>query len=375
MTRHPLRALLLAALAALTVAPAAHAGGSITVRTGQAGAELHASDLSARGEALVAWQEHGIGGAKGGMASASEVGGAFNEWMAVTDYQQLRVDACPAPLSRVAAGTEPSGADTRMFLAANRTQRIIEEAGTDYLHPDVACVDAKLVVLAVLVRKRGATRLIVWTFKPDLTDGARFGFDLGRTDAGSAPTITAADGWVHVAWVDGSRLKLKRFKVGSAPGFTLSAKPTTTIETFAGQRAPRLGADGKRVVLAWERGASVVARISTDRGVSFGARKIILKGDKASAKVALIGSADVRGTVVVVSGAISSEGITMKGRAMVTGDGGRTWRRAHGEDVVGGMMLAALDGPRTAPVLLLAADERLTGNDPQVIIAWSGTRP
>lgn len=375
MTRRPIRALLLAALAAITLAPSASAGESLTVRTGQAGAELHAMDMSAQGGALVAWQERGIEGAKGGMASSELVGSTFFEWMAITGYQQLRVDACPAPLYRVAAGTEISGADRRMFLVATSKQRYIEETGTDYLRPDVTCVGADLIVLAVLVRKNGAARLILWTFKPDLTDGARFGFDLGRANAGSAPAIVASEGWVHVAWIDGSKLKLKRFKVGAAPGFTLSPKPTTTIETFNGQRAPQLGVDGKRVVLAWERGASVVARVSTDRGISFGTRKVILAGDKASAKVALLGSADARGTTLVVAGAIASEGISLKGRVLRSTNGGRTWSKVPGSDRTGGMVLAALDGPRTDPTLFLAWDQRLSGFEIQTIEAGFGTTP
>jgi uncharacterized protein (DUF736 family) len=375
MTRRPLRALLLAALATLTLTPAAFAGDAILVRTGQADAALGVEDLSVRGVVVAAWEEEMDSGAKGGFATSEQAGSGFFEWMAVTGYERLRVDACPAPLFRVAAGTQVVGDDRRMFLVADTTQRTIEEAGTDYLRVDVTCVDANLVVLAVLVRKNGATRLIIWTFKPDLTDGAEFGFDLGRATPTSAPAIVASDGWVHVAWVDGSKLKLKRFTVGAAPGFKLTAKLTTVIETRPGQGWPQLGVDGKRVILAWERSGSVVARVSTDRGASFGSRKVILKGDPQSAKVALLGSADARGKVLVVAGTIASEGISLRSRALASVNGGRTWVRASGPDFTQGEMRAALGGPRVNPILFVAWDERLSGVETQVIRAGFGALP
>jgi hypothetical protein len=375
MIRRPLRALLIAALAAVILTPAAFAGDAIIVRTGQAGAELGVQDLSVRGGVVAAWEEEMASGAEGGFATADSAGNPFVEWMAVRGFERLRVDACPAPLYRVAAGTDVVGDDRRMFLVANRTQRYIEEDGTDYLRVDVTCVDADLVVLAVVVRKNGATRLIIWTFKPDLTDGAKFGFDLGRANPGSTPAIVASDGWVHVAWIDGSKLKLKRFTVGASPGFKLTAKPTTVIETRPGQWAPQLGVDGKRVILAWERGGSIVARVSTDRGASFGSRKVLFKGDPASGKVALLGSADARGKALVVAGSIASEGISLRSRALASVDGGRTWVRASGPDFTQGEIRAALDGPRAKPTLFVAWDERLGGLETQVIRAGFGALP
>lgn len=370
MDRRSIRALLVAGLATVTLAAPALAGGTTTVRTAQPGAELHLDDLSTKGEyAVAAWQESGISGAKGGMATSPDSGGTFYEWMAINGYEQIRVDSCPAPLYEVAATTELHGGDRRMNLVAHITQRIVEEAGTDYLHPDITCVGAKLIVQAVLVRKNGSTRLIVWTYKPDLTNGAAFGFDLGPASAGSAPAITADDDWVHVAWVSGSQLKVKRFKVGSGPAYALSAKPTQTLDTASGLRDPRVGVHGKRVIVAWQRGASVVARTSTDRGVGFGARQTVLKGDKATAKVALLGSADVRGSTWVVAGGISSEGISVKGSARVSTNNGRTWATIPGSLSFDGLALAALDGPGSDPTLLVAWDQRRGPIDPQEILA------
>lgn len=95
----------------------------------------------------------------------------------------------------------------------------------------------------------------------------------------------------------------------------------------------------------------------------------VLKGDKATAKVALLGSADVRGSTWVVAGGISSEGISVKGSARVSTNNGRTWATIPGSQSPDGLALAALDGPGNDPTLLMAWDQRRGPNDPQEILA------
>jgi hypothetical protein len=227
-------------------------------------------------------------------------------------------------------------------------------------------------VLAVLRREAGHTRLIVWLFTPDLSNGPT-GFDLGSVSKSADPVIVADGGWVHLAWMSGTALKYKRFAVGGAPSYALTPRPTVSIETTSGQSAPQLGVDGKRVVLAWQRKASVVARVSSDRGVSFGGRRTVFAGQASSGKVAFPDSADVRGATIIVAGTISSEGITATGSVMRSKDDGRSWTRIAGTTRHGGFVFAALDGTAKTPLLHLVWDERFTELDPQTIRATAIT--
>ena len=369
------RALLLAGFALSLTVSGAFAGSPAvdrTVRTGSAGATLHVTDLSAAdGTVVVGWDETGGPAPEGGLASSDDAGASFHEWLAVVGYGSSRTDACPAPLYRIGAiGYPGPGGDRAMALYNGVQGRQLEGSGIDFLSPDVACVGSNVEVLAVLPKAAGGTHLIVWLFTPDLSDGPT-GFDLGAVARNAGPVIVADGGWVHVAWMTGTTLKYKRFKVGSAPSYALSPRPTEVIETTSGQSAPQLGVDGKRVVLAWQRKASVVARVSSDRGVSFGARKTLFAGQASSAKVAFLDSADVRGATVIVAGTVSNEGITATGSVMRSTDNGHGWAKIPGTTRQQGFVYAALDGPTSAPVLHLAWDERFTELDPQAIRATS----
>ena len=162
---------------------------------------------------------------------------------------------------------------------------------------------------------------------------------------------------MYVAWTHGTRLRFTRFSVGAAPGASMTALPTLTIEDTTSQSSPRMAAAGKRVVIAWERKGSVVARVSTDTGESFKARRTVFQGAPSTGKVAFVTNADALGATLIVSGAVSSEGITVRSGVRRTTNGGASWATV-GPEKTGGFVVGILGGASSAPRLHLVWDER-----------------
>lgn len=369
------RATLIAALAITSIAPGALAGGpeAITVwRSAPSGTTALLEDISAfEDRAYSAWVERGSGVEARFVARYN--GGANSiEYTDLADRSGPRVDVCASPVNVTAVATYdgPTG-DRALELLGGGLNRKIEEPGTDFRRADVACHQGGLIALAVNRKPGSKTRLILWLFKPDLTDAPDTGWDLGPSDAGVTPAIAAGGGYLHVTWRTGTSIKYKRYKVGAAPNYLLTPKPTVTIELTTGQDAPRIAVDGRRVVVAWQRKRSVVTRVSTDKGASFGKRHTALAGGStASGKVAWLNSVDVLGSTIVVGGAVTT-GITGAGRVVRSTNGGSSWSPVAGTTIAGAFLFGALGGTANAPRLHIALDRRSIDPDPATIeLGW-----
>lgn len=375
MSWNPVRPSVLAGLVlalAVGATPAAAAGPSpasdMIVRQPPTGAVPMIRDMAALGGTIaIAWEATGDPAASGGVATSDNGGTSWGQYLALPDEHEARGDVCSSPMdfTGVLTYTTP-GNDHVVDLEIHPHGRQLVDPDVDFLHPDVACFAGSRVA-TVLVRKTAqGSRLIVWQYQPDATDGAT-GVDLGKVPASTRAVIAATSTAVHVAWVSGNALHYRRIAVGAAPGYTMTAKPAQTIDSGKGLGLPQLAVDGKRVVLAWQRKGNVVARVSTNKGVSFGTQRTLFTGQPTSGKVAFLDSVAVRGSQVVVSGTVVSEGITATGSVMRTTNDGGTWRKVAGSTRTGGFVYAALSGSGADSQLYLAWDQRFTSNDPQAI--------
>lgn len=370
------RAALVGLLAVVALTPTALAGddGTPTVwRTAPSGTTALLEDISAFGDrAFSAWVERGPD-VETRYVARYNGGDNTIDFTTRPDASGPRLDLCGIPIDTVAVAVYdgPTGDRAIELIANDGPRRRIEEAGTDFRRADVACHQGGLIALAVNRTHGGKTRLILWLFNADLTDAPDTGWDLGPSDPGVTPAIDAGGGFLHVTWRSGTSIRYKRYKVGAAPGYLLTPKPTVTIESTTGQSAPRIAADGKRVVIAWQRKRSVVARVSTDKGATFGVRRTVLSaGAPSSGKVAFLNSVDVLGSTIVVGGAVVTD-VTGKGQVVRSTDNGRTWRTVSGTATSGAFLFGALGGSAGAPRLHIAQDHRTIDPDPATIeLGW-----
>lgn len=360
------------ALAGSTQTAGAVTPAAVIIRIAGTGISGSLNDLSAKnGIVFLGWTERTGSGVEARYAASGDGGVSYVAGAIWSGHTGARADACQAPLLQAGVTGYPGGQGHRGVEMANGVvTRKIEDSTTDYLRPDIACVGADRIALAVLRKKPAGTRLTLWLFKPDLTDTG-VGFDLGPASPTVNPVVVASGGWIHVAWMKGASLRYQRFRMGASPTFALTARPVQVIETTSGQGGPVLGVSGTRVVLAWQRKGSVVARVSTDRGAHFGARRTVMRGAPATARVAFATGADVQGSVLMVSGSVVSEGISADGKAVISTDGGRHWRsRTLANDIVG-FTFATLDTNGAGTRLHWANDWRLA--DPADPIHILGT--
>jgi hypothetical protein len=283
----------------------------------------------------------------------------------VADRQAPRVDVCGPLEGDQVSGSSWLDGGTRtvtFYLAGSLTNH------ANHTRPDVTCVADGRAFGVALRTADGSTRLKLYS---NLVGASELDveLDLGRANKGSTPAVAAVADRLYVAWTQGTKLRFKRFTIATGPDRAMTASPTVTLEDTASQSSPRLAADGKRVVLAWERKGSVVARVSTDKGQTFKARKVLLQGNPASAKVAFVTDADALGSTLIVSGAVSSEGISVRSSVRRTTNGGGTWSTVAGSEKTGGFVIGILGGTAGAPRLHVLWDQRISAPDPQRIRA------
>ena len=272
-----------------------------------------------------------------------------------------RSQFCAGTLGQVFAARDGAARSVVLGTLADPAQGTIDEDGDAYTRPDIACAEPGRVVISFLRTGDAGTRVWLFSFDASWTDDdLNDGRDIGPASKDSTPAVAATPGMIHLAWKHGPKLRYKRFTVGDAPGYPVSAKPTVTVDTAAGLGNVRLAADGKRVVLAWERGRDVVARVSTDQGNSWKSRTTLFRGGGPANADAVVTGADVRGRTIIVSGTVWNcfEGCAGTGNIKRTTTGGASWSTIKGSSKSGGYVFGALAGTRAAPSLFLVWDQR-----------------
>lgn len=275
--------------------------------------------------------------------------------------QATRVDVCVG-IPGAAFARDVAGARTVVLGVANALARTtLDENGDAFTRPDIACAEPAR--QAVTFLRNGDAGLHAWMFTFDATwstDNLHYGLDLGAASKGSTPAIAATPDAIHVAWKDGTKLRYKRFTVGAGPDYAVTPLPTKTLDTSNSLDELRLAAEGNRVVIAWERGSNVVARVSTDQGASWKPRATLFRGGGPANADAAVTNADVLGKTVIVSATVWTcfEGCGGTGSIQRSTTNGGSWATVKGSTKRGGYVFGALAGDRSAPSMFMAWDQR-----------------
>lgn len=212
--------------------------------------------------------------------------------------------------------------------------------------PDAACI-ANSELAVAWFRKSGSG------YKVTLHTGVPVGDDLspqefsslGAGSPGRGLSVAATSDRVYVAWFQGSRLKLRRFRIGPGPNHTLTSLGTTSLGTIPRGTSPKVGASGSRVIVAYTQGADLKVRRSTNRGVSFGAARTLRNLPAASEVGALATTVAMKGDLVAL-GSVEVGGVetlTGKGVGYRSTNGGSTWTKVSTHN--GGWLLTTLTRP------------------------------
>jgi hypothetical protein len=275
--------------------------------------------------------------------------------------QAARVDHCAGEPGWAYARVEGAVKTVMLGTPIEPESEPLGDDDAAFSRPDIACAEPARQAVSFL-RKDG-TGLHAWMFTFDATwssDDLNYGVQLGSASKGSTPAIAATPDVIHVAWKQGSKLRYKRFTVGAGPDHPITPLPTRTLDTSSSLDEVRLAADGKRVVVAWERGSTVVARVSTDKGASWKPRTTLFQGGGPAKADAAVTNADVRGKTIIVSATVWTcfEGCGGTGSIKRSTTNGASWAKVEGSTKQGGYVFGALAGERSAPSMFMAWDQR-----------------
>jgi hypothetical protein len=190
---------------------------------------------------------------------------------------------------------------------------------------------------------------------------------LGDGSPSRGLSVAATSDRVYVAWFQGTRLKLRRFRIGAAPNHTLTSLGTTSLGTIPSGTSPQVGASGSKVIVAYTQGADLKVRRSTNRGVSFGAARTLKDLPGASEIGALATTVVMKGDLAAI-GSVEAGGIeTLTGRGVgyKSTNGGVTWSRVSTHS--GGWLLASLVRPGSSYRWAEVWDRSLSQPSPDVV--------
>jgi hypothetical protein len=211
--------------------------------------------------------------------------------------------------------------------------------------PDAACIANSELAVAWFQKSGSDHKVRLRTGVPVGDDLSPQSFTLGVGSPGRGLSVAATADRVYVAWFQGSRLKLRRFRISAGPNHTLTSLGTTSLGTVSGGTSPQVGASGSKVIVAYTQGADLKVRRSTNRGVSFGTARTLKDLPGASEVGALATTVAMKGDLVAL-GSVEAGGIetlTGKGVGYKSTNGGSTWTRVSTHS--GGWLLATLTRP------------------------------
>jgi len=288
--RRPAAGLVLAMLTSAVMATSVMAGGPtwkppVNVRLTN-GVELQDADFSKRNVAIT-WHEPGAGRKEVGIRTSVNAGSSFGPISWFPDSRQAAVDICGGSelnavmahrigpgnwfIEHAVGSIDGDGFVTTPVAPTDGKQR----------HPDVACAGGRVFV-SWFEEEGSGHRLFVAHARR--TVGV-FGtpIDLGFDDETFFFDGLAVAGVKDRAYAvfqrsDGD-LRFKRWSIGSGPGFAVTPLATQIIGNGTPNNPasyPVIAAAGDKVAVAWFRCGALWARVSNNRGRTWGpARKLI----------------------------------------------------------------------------------------------------
>lgn len=246
---------------------------------------------------------------------------------------------------------------TTRTIGGGADQRFLTDTADDHKirEVQVACAGKGLIAIAWLEQVGGKSKakLMLRSDEP-LSEQPSFqkNYNLGTAVYGDGIDVAATADAVHVVWTKGNKrhVRLKRFQVSGTAEPTITPNPTTTI-AFKDARLPLVAARGKRVIVAYTDAGKVKAKLSKDRGASYGkALKII--GNGTISRPSRTHSVDTIGTRIVIEASANKQG-TLTPRRIQSDNLGSNWNsREFGHN---GSRVGALLRKKNKPSRLMEA--------------------
>jgi hypothetical protein len=339
-------ALLVAATGILTIATTVLAvdfGPTQSLRTTPTGERLFVGDIAAEEASdravAVVWEESGPGGQHSYLRQSDDSGATFAPRDALRGGGQAydpQVAACQAGIYAVstwptASGSPKIGLDFRAspFVPFSDFSIALHDArGVD---PDIACVGAPWRAVAWFDDSTSPPHVMLRI--NHLTDVPGKGpteveLDLGPARLRHSLSLAMTERMVYVAFKPDSRMVLRRFAIAYDPfgdGLTATPRPTTTILDSSAAFRPLIAADGRDVALAYGFRGDTRARMSTDKGNTFGAAEILYEAPCTDCEAGSNPlSIDLLDSYVVVE-AVAGDPASVGSIGFLSDDGGATW--------------------------------------------------
>jgi hypothetical protein len=351
---------------ALSVPSAAAAddfSGAITLSQPTDGKAVSVGDIAARGSnVVVGWEERPEGGTRRVFIRRSTNGGAsFSARIRLDTRPQraIRVETCSGSAWATSELSEVTGEwiialDKRPMSGSQVEQSVLTTRGVAR-DPDIACGGPRLVVAWFQRSDDGWRVRLHARGVHDETGGSSlpaFDADLGRGDRVKGLAVAATSDRVYVAWFRGDDLRIRRYRIGTGAAHQLTYLDTTTYPMSNGSR-PRIAANGTGAAITFERGTGVRARVSTNRGASWGPQRTLVTSTAETSHSPE--SIAMRGSRIIV--AVSTATVLFgRGTVYRSSNDGSTWSEVANARRNGGRMVAALARPGSADRIVQVFD-------------------
>ena len=246
---------------------------------GADGLELGDADFAGTNVA-VAWDEPGDSFRRVGFEFSDDNGADFSSSPLFLDARQPAIDQCdgwePNAVYAERTGHKRWVIQHTLFdsFDSSFTDQVGQSTGIQH-DPDIACAGGRLFV-SWFRKSSGGDRLFV---AHAARDGSPFsapidlGFD-GETQYFSGLVVAGVSDTAYVAFRRTSGdLRLKRWLVGAGPDYPVATSPSVIIGPGTPDEPafqPVIAAYGDKVAVAWMTCDAVVARVSNDKGLTWG---------------------------------------------------------------------------------------------------------
>jgi hypothetical protein len=249
-------------------------------------AKLWDADFRGR-KVAVTWQEPGSGSPKVGIRTSTNSGTTFGPVSTIAQARQSAVDICSrAELNAVYArklGPRNWAVEHAVSSVAGGSFKIgfVSPGSGVQRFPDVACAGGRVFVSWFQRAGSGDRLKVAHARRSDGVFSAPI--DLGLDDETFFSRSLAVAGVQGTSYAVFARsngdLRFKRWSIGAGPGFAVTPHATQVIGNGTAANAAGeavIAAAGDKVAVAWFKCGGVFARVSNDRGQTWGpVRKVI----------------------------------------------------------------------------------------------------
>jgi hypothetical protein len=284
-------------------------------------ATVRVQDAAATGQVVaVGWRES-VGSGPGllRVAFSTDGGGTFLKAngklrfysVAGQPRRGLSIDICKGRIWAASAARFPGDASgdsdvlvSRRLVGGSAGQAFVTSPAQSRTvrQVDIACAAGKLLAIAWLERNpQGMRARLMIRDQGSLTTAATNRiFELGPARGQAGISVAATGQSAYVAWSKGNRrdLQFARVDIGSGANPSLTRRETIRLATRDAIR-PQVAAGGQRVVVAYTDDGKLKAKLSKNRGGTFGSASVLVGAGNVN-RPSLATSIDISGKRIVV---------------------------------------------------------------------------